>query len=132
MKFAVQQFDIVENANPVTRSRYPFVVVLQHNRVATAATVIVAPLTAANSTLAASRLHPSINVGSRSYLLLTEELRRFIAAHLAASSALQSRSATRSSPQSTYVLLDYDGDRQRTTPEMQHGRRRGGLIASFR
>jgi CcdB protein len=79
LKFAVQQFDIVENANPVTRSRYPFVVVLQHNRVATAATVIVTPLTAPNSMLAASRLHPSINVGSRCYLLLS--WRRLIGAH---------------------------------------------------
>jgi hypothetical protein len=70
----VQQFDIVENGNRVTRSRYPFFVVLQHDRVSTAATVIVAPLTEANPTLASSQLHPSITVSGRRYSLMTEEL----------------------------------------------------------
>jgi hypothetical protein len=70
----VQQFDIVENTNSLTRSRYPFVVVLQHDRVSSDSTVIVAPLTATNSALASSRLHPPINVAGRLFLLLTEEL----------------------------------------------------------
>ena len=70
----MQQFDIVENTNSLTRSRYPFVVVLQHDRVSSDSTVIVAPLTATNSALASSRLHPSINVAGRLFLLLTEEL----------------------------------------------------------
>jgi hypothetical protein len=71
---AVQQFDIVENTNPVTHSRYPFLVVLQHDRVSTAATVIVAPLTEATPALASSQLHPSITVRDRRYSLMTEEL----------------------------------------------------------
>jgi mRNA-degrading endonuclease toxin of MazEF toxin-antitoxin module len=70
----VQQFDIIENNNPLTRSRYPFAVVLQHDRVPSASTVIVAPLTATNSALASSRLHPPINVAGRSFLVMTEEL----------------------------------------------------------
>jgi toxin CcdB len=70
----VQQFDVVENTNPLTRSRYPFAVVLQHNRISSASTTIVAPLTEANSGLASSRLHPAIPVAGRSYLLMTEEL----------------------------------------------------------
>jgi hypothetical protein len=70
----VQQFDIIENNNPTARSRYPFLVVLQHNRVASAATTIVAPLTTPNSSLASSQLHPMIHVAGRGYLLVTEEL----------------------------------------------------------
>jgi hypothetical protein len=70
----VQQFDIVENINPLTRARYPFAVVLQHDRVATAATVIVAPLTAVVTALASSRLHPPITVAGRLFLVMTEEL----------------------------------------------------------
>jgi hypothetical protein len=70
----VQQFDIVENNNSLTRSRYPFVVVLQHDRVSSDSTIIVAPVTATNSALASSRLHPQINLAGRSFLILTEEL----------------------------------------------------------
>jgi toxin CcdB len=70
----VQQFDIVENVNTATRSRYPFLVVLQHDRVSTAATVIVAPLTESKPALASSQLHPSITVRDHQYLLMTEEL----------------------------------------------------------
>jgi mRNA-degrading endonuclease toxin of MazEF toxin-antitoxin module len=64
----------LKNNNPLTRSRYPFAVVLQHDRVPSAGTVIVAPLTATNSALASSRLHPPINLGGRSFLIMTEEL----------------------------------------------------------
>jgi CcdB protein len=70
----VQQFDIVENNNAIARPRYPFLVVLQHNRVASAVTIIVAPLTAPNSSLASSQLHPLVHVVGRGYLLVTEEL----------------------------------------------------------
>jgi toxin CcdB len=70
----VQQFDIIENADPRTRSRYPFLVILQHNRISLAKTAIVAPPTAPNSGLPSSRLHPSILVADRSYVLVTEEL----------------------------------------------------------
>lgn len=74
MTAAVQQFDIVENVNVVSRSRYPFLVVLQHDRVSTAATVIVAPLTEAKPALASSQLHPLITVAGHRYSLMTEEL----------------------------------------------------------
>jgi hypothetical protein len=70
----VQQFDIVENNNLTARSRYPFLLVLQHSRVASAATIIVAPLTAPNSSLASSQLHPLLHVAGSGYLLITEEL----------------------------------------------------------
>jgi toxin CcdB len=70
----VKQFDIVENTNPLTRSRYPFAVVLQHDRVSSDVTLIAAPLTAAATALASSRLHPRITVEGRAFLVLTEEL----------------------------------------------------------
>jgi hypothetical protein len=70
----VQQFDIVENLNPISRSRYPFLVVLQHDRISVASTVIVAPLTDSSPALASSQLHPTIVVSDRPYLLITEEL----------------------------------------------------------
>jgi hypothetical protein len=70
----VRQFDIIENLNPISRSRYPFLVVLQHDRISAASTVIVAPLTESNPRLASSQLHPSIAVFDRHLLLITEEL----------------------------------------------------------
>jgi mRNA-degrading endonuclease toxin of MazEF toxin-antitoxin module len=69
-----QQFDIVENLNPIGRSRYPYLVVLQHDRVSSIGTVVVAPLTESSLALAGTRLHPVIEVGGRSYVVLTEEL----------------------------------------------------------
>lgn len=70
----LQQFDIVENLNPIGRSRYPFLVVLQHDRVASIGTVLVAPLTESSSALASTRLHPTIDVGGRRYVVFIEEL----------------------------------------------------------
>jgi toxin CcdB len=68
------QFDIVENLNPVSRNRYPFLVVLQHDRTASLNSVIVAPVTASSLAMAASRLHPAVEIGDEKYVLLVEEL----------------------------------------------------------
>ena len=70
----VQQFDIVENLNPVTRGRYPFVVVLQHDRTATLATLVVAPLSNTRATSVPTRLNPFIRVGSRDFVIVAEAL----------------------------------------------------------
>ena len=70
----VQQFDIVENLNPVTRGRYPFVVVLQHDRTSTLATLVVAPLSNTSATLVPTRLNPFIRVGSRDFVIVAEAL----------------------------------------------------------
>ena len=70
----MQQFDIVENLNPVTRSRFPFALILQHDRVSTFSALAVAPLTDANPALIDTRLHPSIRVGGRQMVVLVEEL----------------------------------------------------------
>jgi hypothetical protein len=70
----VRQFDIIENINPITRRRYPFSIVLQHDSVSVVATVIVAPVAQVQSGLSATRLHPPIVIEGRQYLIITEEL----------------------------------------------------------
>lgn len=70
----VQQFDIVENRNSPTQGRYPFLVVLQHDRTSSLATAVVAPLADSTSALASTWLHPSITVAGRRYVILVEEL----------------------------------------------------------
>lgn len=71
---AVNQFDVVENRNPVTRGRFPFVVILQHDRVSTFSAVVVAPLTDASPALIDTRLHPSIRLAGREMVVVVEEL----------------------------------------------------------
>jgi toxin CcdB len=70
----VHQFDIVENLNPTTRGRFPFVIVLQHNNVSAFSFLVAAPLTQATRALTSSRLHPEISVADRRFVMLTEEL----------------------------------------------------------
>jgi toxin CcdB len=70
----MQQFDIVENLNPVTRGRFPFAIVLQHDRVSTFSALVVAPLTAASPVLIKTRLHPCLDVSGRQFVVLIEEL----------------------------------------------------------
>jgi toxin CcdB len=69
-----QQFDIVENLNPARRAQYPFLVILQHDRVAALGTVVAAPLADATTVRAGSRLHVSIDVGGRRHVMLVEQL----------------------------------------------------------
>lgn len=70
----MQQFDIVENLNSISRSRYPFALLLQHSRVSSTGTLVAAPLTASNTVLARTRLHPAISVNGRLHVVLIEEL----------------------------------------------------------
>jgi toxin CcdB len=69
-----QQFDLVENLNPAGRQAYPFLVVLQHDRSSSTRSVIAAPLFVSNPALVRTRLHPSIQIQGRQYVVLTEEL----------------------------------------------------------
>lgn len=69
-----QQFDIVENRNISSRTRYPYLVVLQHDRVASIGTIVVAPLIELTAALAGSRLHPRIDISGAQYVVLVEEL----------------------------------------------------------
>lgn len=70
----MRQLDIVENLNPVTRRRYPFAVVLQHDQFGHLPLITVAPLTSATAKLMSSRLHPSLILDGVQYVLLAEEL----------------------------------------------------------
>jgi hypothetical protein len=69
-----RQFDIVENRNLARRAQYPFLIILQHDRVAALKSVIAAPLVEATADLANARLHPSVAIAGRSYVLLLEQL----------------------------------------------------------
>ena len=70
----MQQFDIVEILSSLTRGRYPFAVLLQHPRVSSIGTLVVGPLTESSTALLRSRLHPTIEVKGRAYVMITEEL----------------------------------------------------------
>jgi toxin CcdB len=69
-----RQFDIVENRNPASRIRYPYLVVLQHDRLTSIRSIIAAPLIEATAALMATRMHPSISVDGQRFIILTEEL----------------------------------------------------------
>jgi toxin CcdB len=69
-----RQFDIVENLNVTTRAQYPFLVVLQHDRVATLRTVVAAPLADAAAVRTGSRLQISVAIAGRQYTMLAEQL----------------------------------------------------------
>jgi len=58
----LQQFDIVENRNSASRVQYPYLVILQHDRMAFIRSVIAAPLVAWTAALAGSRIHPSVDI----------------------------------------------------------------------
>jgi toxin CcdB len=69
-----QRFDIVENPNPSGRRLYPFLLVLQHDRVTSIQSVVVAPLVAIPREQASNRLHPVIELEGQHYAVLTEDL----------------------------------------------------------
>jgi toxin CcdB len=68
------QFDILENLNPATRSRYPYVLILQHDRMAFIRSVIAAPFVEWTGALFGSRIHPSAEINGRKFVALIEEL----------------------------------------------------------
>jgi toxin CcdB len=69
-----QQFDIVENLNLARRAQYPFLVVLQHDRVAALRSIIAAPLTDASAARDETRLHVPMTIAEHQYVMLIEEL----------------------------------------------------------
>jgi toxin CcdB len=69
-----RQFDIVENRNPQTRQSFPYVIVLQSDRVAPVGSMIVAPLERSGGALARSRIHPAVEIDGARYVILSERL----------------------------------------------------------
>jgi hypothetical protein len=69
-----RQFDFVENLNRARRGQYPFLIVLQHDRVAALRSVVAAPRVDATTSLAGSRLHPPFAMSGRHYVVVMEEL----------------------------------------------------------
>ncbi len=70
----MKQFDIVANPNKATRAQYPFLVVLQHDRLAEYSGVVVAPLHPISPTFVKTRLHPFIQFENKSFVIITEEM----------------------------------------------------------
>ena len=70
----MKQFDIIQNPNRSSRTRYPFLVVLQHDRLSDYSGVVVAPLHPAVPPFEKTRLHPLITFEGTDYALITEEL----------------------------------------------------------
>lgn len=68
------QFDIVENLGPDRTSKYPLLVVLQHDRAEVIATVVVAPLVPVSLGPIPSRLHPVVIVAGQEYVALVGQL----------------------------------------------------------
>ena len=69
-----RRFDIVENPNRANRGLYPFLLVLQHDRVTSIQSVVVAPLVSVPQGHESSRLHPIIELEGQHYSVLTEDL----------------------------------------------------------
>jgi toxin CcdB len=69
-----QQFDLVENLDSVGRGEYPYLLVLQHDRISSTAGVVVAPVVPASGALAQTRLHPTVVVAERQYVVFIEDL----------------------------------------------------------
>lgn len=69
-----RRFDIVENPNRNSRALYPFLLVLQHDRVTSIQSVVVAPLIAIPREQTFNRLHPIIELEGQRYAVLTEDL----------------------------------------------------------
>jgi toxin CcdB len=69
-----QQFDLVENLNPARRRQYPFLVVLQHDRVSSIDTVVAAPLSEVSSEKVDAQLHPMLNIEGRRYVVFVQQL----------------------------------------------------------
>lgn len=69
-----QQFDLVENLDPNGPGQYPFLIVLQHDRISSTSGVVVAPLVEASPAFAGTRLHPRVAVAGRQYFVFIEDL----------------------------------------------------------
>ena len=70
----MKQFDVLENLNRTSRAQYPYLVVLQHDRLANYTAVVVAPLLAATPGLLKTALHPAFLIAGKNDVLITEEL----------------------------------------------------------
>ena len=69
-----RQYDICSNTNKASRSRVPFVVVLQSDLMRDFQTVVVAPLMAETIATKISRLNPLLKVQGKSYRVSMAEL----------------------------------------------------------
>jgi toxin CcdB len=69
-----RRFDIVENPNTRQHGLYPLLLVLQHDRVTSVDSVIVAPLVPVDRGPERGRLHPIVEADGQQYVVLIEDL----------------------------------------------------------
>ena len=69
-----RQFDVAANLNPATRGHYPYLIVLQHDRLASLRSIVAAPLVEWTGTLEKSRLHPVVAVRGQRFVVFVEEM----------------------------------------------------------
>ena len=70
----MRQFDVFKNPSKTSSKYAPYLIVLQSSLTLTQTTVVVAPLVLPSKLTAKSRLFPRMKVGSRSFVLSTNEL----------------------------------------------------------
>jgi len=72
----MRQFDVYENPMIKSRAAVPLLMVVQHDRAAETASVIVAGLTplARAKAIAKSRLYPILNIAAKDYVMLTPNM----------------------------------------------------------
>ena len=133
----IRQFDIVANPEAGEAVQRPYLVILQSDLISGLASTVVAPLIPRDRMTGADRLNPLVSVEGREFWLATHELfavdRRILQKQVGRSgrepqTPLLPRS-TCSSPASDRVFARRS---HRTTPEMQHGLRRGRGILLLR
>ncbi len=69
----MSQFDVFKNANPSTRSLYPYLVDIQSNTLSNLKTTVVIPLTGEKnySGKPLSNLHPTFKISGKKYIGMT-------------------------------------------------------------
>lgn len=71
----MKQFDVADNPFPRSRSRQPFLLILQSDLLAKSLdTVVVAPLEPAAAGTFADRLNPHVDIDGQHYALIAQEI----------------------------------------------------------
>jgi toxin CcdB len=70
----VKRFDIVKNLDTASREAYPYLIILQHDRAETVATIVTAPLAPSTGKRGTPRLHPRIELDGLQYVIFVAQL----------------------------------------------------------
>ena len=70
----VRQYDVCRNGDRSSRSRIPFLIVLQSDLLSPLETVVVAPVVAEREALTIKRLNPRLMLSGKAYRVVMQEL----------------------------------------------------------